>query len=110
MLRFICDNSGISGQQVGRIDLKGIHTFFEVASSEADTVYNELKSVSFNGRKVRIDFAEGNKSAGGRPFKGGRPGGNPVENRHARGPERQNINGRSKAEPHSGNLKEPKPP
>src|SRR3546814_10511004 len=48
MLRFICDNSGISGQQVGRIDLKGIHTFFEVASSEADTVYNELKSVSFN--------------------------------------------------------------
>lgn len=66
LLRFICDNSGISGQQIGRIDLKGIHTFFEVDSSEADSVFNGLKSSSFKGRKIRVDYAEGNKSGGSR--------------------------------------------
>lgn len=75
LLRFVCDHSGISGQQVGRIDLKGIHTFFEVASSEANTVYDGLKNSTFKGRKIRIDFAEGAKSTGSRPSKGPRQGG-----------------------------------
>lgn len=75
LLRFVCDNSGISGQQVGRIDLKGIHTFFEVASPEANTVYNQLKNSSFKGRKIRIDFAEGSKGSGGRSSKASHPAG-----------------------------------
>ncbi|QEC53973.1 ATP-dependent RNA helicase DeaD [Anseongella ginsenosidimutans] len=85
LLRFICDNSGISGQQVGRIDLKGIHTFFEVESSEAETVYNGLKSGSFKGRNIRVDYAEGNKSGGGRPSKSSRHGAKPSWKSSSRG-------------------------
>lgn len=86
LLRFVCDNSGISGQDVGRIDLKGIHTFFEVEASEAENVYKSLKDAAFQGRKIRIDYAEG--GGGGRaskyPKQGSRPSRKSFHNRPRR--------------------------
>ncbi|NEU09891.1 DEAD/DEAH box helicase [Flavihumibacter sp. R14] len=75
MLGFICNNAKISGKSVGKIDLKGVFTFFEVENSVADQVTQAFKSVDYQGRDVRIEPAgdrEGGSSReGGRGERGG---------------------------------------
>ncbi|HCN84078.1 MAG TPA: ATP-dependent RNA helicase, partial [Sphingobacteriaceae bacterium] len=57
MLGFICSNSKISGKAIGKIDLKGVFTFFEVENSVADQVMPNFKGVQYQGREVRIELA-----------------------------------------------------
>lgn len=57
MLGFICSHAKISGKSVGKIDLKGVFTFFEVEDSELNKVMEGFKSVDFQGRNVRIELA-----------------------------------------------------
>lgn len=57
MLGFICNNARISGKAIGKIDLKGVYTFFEVENAAADQVQNGFRSVDFNGRNVRVELA-----------------------------------------------------
>ncbi|MGX5687587.1 DEAD/DEAH box helicase [Arcticibacter tournemirensis] len=64
MLGFICNNAKINGKSIGKIDLKGVYTFFEVENAFADQVQENFKSVDFNGRKVRIELA-GERDGGG---------------------------------------------
>jgi ATP-dependent RNA helicase DeaD len=64
MLGFICNNTRISGKSVGKIDLKGVFTFFEVEDSAVNQVVEGFKSVDFQGRSVRIELA-GDRDAGG---------------------------------------------
>lgn len=70
MLGFICNNAKISGKSIGKIDLKGVYTFFEVENSVAETVQQNFKSVDFKGRDVRIELA-GDRDGGGREGGGG---------------------------------------
>ncbi len=68
MLGFICNNTKISGKSVGKIDLKGVFTFFEVEDAEVNKVIEGFKSVDFQGRSVRIEMAgdrEGGSDRGG---------------------------------------------
>ena len=85
MLGFICNNTRISGKSVGKIDLKGVFTFFEVEDAVANQVIEGFKSVDFQGRDVRIELAgdrEGGSSErsganrGARREGGGYRGGN----------------------------------
>jgi ATP-dependent RNA helicase DeaD len=71
MLGFICNNANISGKSVGKIDLKGVYTFFEVENSVAEQVQQSFKSVDFQGRNVRIELAGDRESGGGRERNGG---------------------------------------
>ncbi len=57
MLGFICNNAKISGKAIGKIDLKGVYTFFEVENAVAEQVQNGFKSVDYQGRSVRIELA-----------------------------------------------------
>ncbi|MGB4400504.1 MAG: DEAD/DEAH box helicase [Daejeonella sp.] len=57
MLGFICNNTKISGKSVGKIDLKGVFTFFEVEDAEVNKVIEGFKTVDFQGRSVRIEMA-----------------------------------------------------
>jgi ATP-dependent RNA helicase DeaD len=70
MLGYICNNAKISGKSIGKIDLKGVFTFFEVENSVADKVMSEFNQIEFNGRSVRIELAGerdgGSRSGGGR--------------------------------------------
>ena len=81
MLGFICNNTKISGKSVGKIDLKGVFTFFEVEDSAVNQVIEGFKSVDFQGRNVRIELAgdrEGSYrggNGGGRRESGGYRGG-----------------------------------
>lgn len=77
MLGFICNNARISGKSVGKIDLKGVFTFFEVEESAVNQVFEGFKSVDFQGRSVRIELAgerEGGNRSGnsGGGFRGSR--------------------------------------
>ena len=75
MLGFICNNTKISGKSVGKIDLKGVFTFFEVEESAVNQVIEGFKSVDFQGRSVRIELAgdrEGGSSERGGSYRGGR--------------------------------------
>lgn len=73
MLGFICNNTKISGKSVGKIDLKGVFTFFEVEESAVNQVIEGFKSVDFQGRDVRIELAgdrEGGSSERGGSYQG----------------------------------------
>jgi ATP-dependent RNA helicase DeaD len=50
MLGFICNNAKISGKAIGKIDLKGVFTFFEVENSVSDQVMKNFKDVDYQGR------------------------------------------------------------
>ncbi|HVI47483.1 MAG TPA: DbpA RNA binding domain-containing protein, partial [Chitinophaga sp.] len=66
MLRYLCDNTGIRGNKIGRIDLKGVYSFFEVENDEVERVTQSFKKVEYNGRSVRIEMSQdGDKRGGG---------------------------------------------
>ncbi|MBC9929601.1 DEAD/DEAH box helicase [Chitinophaga qingshengii] len=74
MLRYLCDNTGVRGNKIGRIDLKGVYSFFEVENDELEKVTQSFKKVEYNGRSVRIEMSQdGDKRGGGG---GGRFNGN----------------------------------
>lgn len=69
LLGYICNNSKISGRNVGKIDVKGVYSFFEVVNADVDSVMSNFKDVDFKGRPVRIEISgEGvstNRGGGG---------------------------------------------
>jgi len=67
LLGFICDQAQVSGKSIGKIDLKGVFSFFEVQNEVADKIFEGFKNAEFNNREVRIE------NAGARS--GGRSGG-----------------------------------
>ncbi len=79
MLGYICNNTGISGKSIGKIDMKGVYSFFEVENALVDKVVDAFKPVDFNGRNVRIEISGegsgGGRSGGGRGYGGGDRGG-----------------------------------
>ncbi|SMO71198.1 DEAD/DEAH box helicase [Solitalea koreensis] len=58
MLRYICDNSGIPGAKIGRIDVKGVYSFFEVVSEDVEKIFSGLNSIDFKGRTVRVEVSQ----------------------------------------------------
>ncbi|SEA12249.1 DEAD/DEAH box helicase [Pedobacter hartonius] len=77
LLSFVCNNGKISGKNIGKIDLKGVYSFFEVENAMVDTLFTNFNDIQFNNRGVRIeksgDAPEGGSSRGGerRPYSGG---------------------------------------
>jgi len=69
MLSFICNNGKIGGKSVGKIDLKGVFSFFEVEDDVAEKVFEGFKNVEYKGRSVRIEKS----GDGGRDGSDGRP-------------------------------------
>ncbi|MGK9124871.1 DEAD/DEAH box helicase [Olivibacter sp. SA151] len=68
MLGYICNNAQISGKSIGKIDLKGVYTFFEVENDVVDKIMSGFQRADFNGRSVRVELA-GDRDAG--PSRGG---------------------------------------
>jgi ATP-dependent RNA helicase DeaD len=68
LLGYFCNQTGISGRTIGKIDVKGVYSFIEVANEDADRSFNSFKEAEFHGRQVRIEIsADGdrNESRGG---------------------------------------------
>ncbi|TWR26497.1 DEAD/DEAH box helicase [Mucilaginibacter pallidiroseus] len=103
LLGYICNNSKISGRTVGKIDVKGVYSFFEVNNGDVDQVMNAFKEVEFKGRPVRIEISgEGTSSSrsGGGRREGGyqkREGGFNRERSYAGGGERREGGNRERS-------------
>jgi ATP-dependent RNA helicase DeaD len=67
LLGYICNTAKISGKTVGKIDVKGVYSFFEVPNDDTDKVMNGFKGADFQGREVRIEISgdSRNESRGG---------------------------------------------
>ncbi|WP_417602436.1 DEAD/DEAH box helicase [Owenweeksia hongkongensis] len=72
LLRFICDNTGLTSRDVGRISLDQRHTLFDV-SEDASAKIASLNEKQYDGRDIRVnrDDDKGRK----RPSGGKRGGG-----------------------------------
>ncbi len=80
MLRYLCDTSGVRGNKIGRIDLKGVYSFFEVENDVVEKFVQGFKKAEHNGRSVRIEMSQdGDKrrsgGGGSRPPRSGEDGG-----------------------------------
>lgn len=58
MLRYLCDTSGVRGNKIGRIDLKGVYSFFEVENDVVGKFQEVFKKAEYNGRSVRIEMSQ----------------------------------------------------
>jgi ATP-dependent RNA helicase DeaD len=68
LLGYICNTTKISGRTVGKIDVKGVYSFFEVQPEDVEKVQEAFKTADFKGREVRIEISAGedrNESRGG---------------------------------------------
>ncbi|PRD57284.1 DEAD/DEAH box helicase [Sphingobacterium gobiense] len=74
MLGLICDAANISGKSVGKIDMKGVFTFFEVQDADVNKVFEGFQGTEYNGRAVRVEVS-GEESRGGGRSRGGDSGG-----------------------------------
>jgi ATP-dependent RNA helicase DeaD len=57
LLGYICNQSKISGRTVGKIDVKGVYSFFEVPHADVEKVTAGFKDADFKGRPVRIEIS-----------------------------------------------------
>jgi ATP-dependent RNA helicase DeaD len=76
LLSLICDRSNVSRKAIGRIDLKGAYSFFEVDKNNTGVVRERLHGFEYKGRVVRIEVTEGrNDDSSGKSYsksKGGK--------------------------------------
>ncbi|WP_114940212.1 DEAD/DEAH box helicase [Mucilaginibacter endophyticus] len=111
LLGYICNTTKISGRTVGKIDVKGVYSFFEVQNEDVDKVMTSFKEAEYKGRPVRIEISgegtserreggyrggerrEGGGYRGGDRREGGYRGGERREGGGYRGNERREHNG-----------------
>lgn len=79
LLSLIDEACGVDGKSIGRIELKGAYSFFEVEKDKSDAIQNGFKGVEYRGRQVRVEVTTEQRSAressGTRDFKRGKPSG-----------------------------------
>jgi len=56
--RFVCDRSGISSRQIGKIEVMREFSFIEVDADSADHVMKSMKGASLDGKRVSMGYAE----------------------------------------------------
>ncbi|NIP77792.1 MAG: hypothetical protein GWM90_00740, partial [Gemmatimonadetes bacterium] len=74
----VTGEAGISGEQVGKVDIHQSHTIVEVATEVAGTVIEALNGRTLKGRSLRVDYdrkGAGRKPGGRTPRSGKRPQG-----------------------------------
>ncbi len=68
VIRIICSNAGISADKIGHIEILREFSFFEIETSVAAKVLKSMKVAKLDGRSIRVQYAEDNKSKA-KPFK-----------------------------------------
>ncbi|MFK8039639.1 MAG: DEAD/DEAH box helicase [Crocinitomicaceae bacterium] len=76
LLRLVCDNSGLSKNSVGKIDILNNFSFFEVDKASAPTILSSLKGVDFEGKEMNVEETNSASKKTSRSNYSGRNGGN----------------------------------
>jgi ATP-dependent RNA helicase DeaD len=92
LLGYICNNTKISGRTVGKIDVKGVYSFFEVQNEDVEKVMGNFKDIEFKGRPVRIEIS-GEGTSDSRGGSGRREGGERREGGYRGGERREGSGG-----------------
>jgi ATP-dependent RNA helicase DeaD len=61
LLELICDFGEVKGASIGKIDLKGAYSFFEIEKGLTEQVMKGFEGVELRGRKVRLEMTEPHK-------------------------------------------------
>lgn len=78
LLRLVEDVTEIDKKSVGKVELKGAYSFFEVEKDQTDAVLQGFKGVEYKGRQVRVEATErrtpsARSESSGRSFRKGKP-------------------------------------
>jgi ATP-dependent RNA helicase DeaD len=119
LLGYICNQTKIVGRTVGKIDVKGVYSFFEVPHEDVEKVQTGFKGADFQGRDVRIEISgegsserrdgsapRGERRSYGGNSGGGYRGGNGSGDRRERSGERRDGNGGGGFRDFSGKRRE----
>jgi ATP-dependent RNA helicase DeaD len=63
LLSLICDRSGIKSKEIGKIDVKGAYSFFEVDKPSTAIVREHLHGFEYRGRIVRLEITGDEESS-----------------------------------------------
>lgn len=58
LIDFVCTNADVRGRVLGRIRLQDSFSFVEVESKDAANVLKKLESSSFDGKKLKVEYAK----------------------------------------------------
>src|SRR6478609_5448934 len=64
MLQFIQESCRVDRRFIGKVELKGAFSFFEVEKEQAEAIFNGFKGVEYKGRQVRVEVTEGRSHGG----------------------------------------------
>jgi len=64
MLQFIQESCRVDRRCIGKVELKGAFSFFEVDKDQAEAIFNGFKGVEYKGRQVRVEVTEGRSHGG----------------------------------------------
>lgn len=65
LLEVLDEYAGVGKKDVGKIDLKGAYSFFEISKEKADEIVRGFEGVEFEGRQIRVEVT-GKDNDGGR--------------------------------------------
>jgi ATP-dependent RNA helicase DeaD len=57
MLEVLDEMAGLEKKDIGKIDLKGAYSFFEVEKGKEDQILRSFRGMEYNGRPLRVDVA-----------------------------------------------------
>lgn len=75
LLRVICDSTGLTSKDVGRIDILGAFSFFEVDNAHSDLVTKKANGALYEGKTVKVEITSKNDKKKSSDRRGGRSGG-----------------------------------
>ncbi|MBX2963267.1 MAG: DEAD/DEAH box helicase [Cyclobacteriaceae bacterium] len=66
LLEMLDDCCGVGKKHIGKIDIKGAYSFFEVEKEKSEAIISGLQGVEYEGRPVRVELTEGRRENAGR--------------------------------------------
>lgn len=95
IVRLVCNQTGISSEDIGRIDLFNEFSFFDANVEHTDLIINRASKIDYDGKQMKIEVAgkSGGKSKGGGRDRGakrssGKPKGSKSSGGHRKGGKR----------------------
>jgi ATP-dependent RNA helicase DeaD len=77
LLEMLDDCCGVSKKSVGKIDIKGAYSFFEVEQAKTEAILEGLQGVEFRNRAVRVELTDGRRPQSGKSNKSSKRGKKP---------------------------------
>ena len=73
MLGYLLDTTSFNKKDIGRIDIKGVYSFFEIENQSAANVTGAFKNATWKDRSVRVEDAAGKEGGGSSSSSSSRP-------------------------------------